>query len=60
MLNEQKEKIVPVHLSTNDAYKSFLRTKLKRSLNDIQNNRVMTIEESQKRLQEKYANFTIN
>lgn len=49
----------PIQLNTNTAYDAFLCKKLERSLKDIQNGRVMTIQESKRRLKEKYADFII-
>ena len=47
----------PILLNTNTAYDAFLCEKLERSLRDIQNGRVMTIQESKRILKEKYADF---
>lgn len=65
MINAKKEILETVNTLPEDTnwdeaiYTLYLRSKLQRSLDDIKNGRVMTIEESKERMRKKYASFDV-
>lgn len=64
MMNKESEEILIVDtlseaISENDEYIRYLYSKLAKSQDDIENGRVMTIEESKERIRKKYANFNV-
>ena len=65
MVNEKQEILsivttLPDNATLDDAiYALYMHSKLQKSQNDIENGKVMTIEESKERMREKYASFDV-
>ena len=56
MINKSKENLKESKTLTEDElYNMYFMEKLRRSMDDIKNGRVMTIEESKRRLREEYG-----
>lgn len=56
MINESKKNLRSSETLTEDElYNRYFMEKLRRSIDDIENGRVMTIEESKRRMREKYG-----
>lgn len=65
MINEKNEILATVNTLPNNTtcddaiYTLYLRSKLKKSQDDIKSGKVMTIEDSQERMKKKYENFDV-